>query len=301
MIVEPEELEKKVKNALLTLIDLSNSEVIKSEAIKNAVYHAIKPGYLQIIYNEILEALAKKGFAVSDEYFTASIEFLEKLYSKEYVVDPQKYLRNLYNNFSNQSIGTNKHFPEIEKAKEIKKDTPESDELFKLIITNLDRTYITAVNQIDEPEKIVGQNYSTFGNKPENITAKMRAGNILLSEIVRYIGNLSGNQILKLVDRYPIINLNYKWYNSLGQGQSILTIAMDFKDIKLCKGLIKRGASIVCYDENGHDITSKKFDQKHIEVFMKLNPEYNPDQEFDSLLLAIGGNNGPKRELTKPL
>ena len=287
---------KKQRAIIEKLVELSSEDIVKSPAVEETVYRVINPGYPQILYNDMLEILAKKGLTVTDEYFTESIAFSTESYSDKYVTDPQGFLRNLYNNFSNTSIETKKSFPQIEKAKDYKVGTKENQELFNLVKTNIDRTFITKPEQI--LEKAEGRSaYDEINGGFVDVSPIEVAQRTLVEEIMRYIGSLSGGQILELVDRYPMININTLFKNSNFKPCNLLSLAMEQKDIRLCKELIKRGASIVYYDNQGHDVTPKLFTNEEIEIFITLDGQYNSNQECEYLLLAIGENLGPKKDM----
>lgn len=292
----PEEYEKEIKSLVKTIIELTNKEIIMSESVKEHVYKRIKPGYPQIIYNEILEALSKKGFEVDDDYVTKSITFLEEAYSSEYVTNPWAYLWHLYSNFSNRSIETNHKFPQIENAKDIKYDTEQSNDLFALISEHLKRNFAISIEEIQEPNKIVNERYynNYIDHKYEDRTALQAAQDKLLKEISRYIGFLDYRQIMALIDNCSLLDIKSIIRNEL------LPTAINVGDIKLCEMLVKRGVSIICYDENGHDVTSKKYSAEQIEIFQSLNKAYNPNQEFEDLLAKIGCGNKVLSQNLKP-
>ena len=286
MKLDPKEFEKRIKEAVLAIIDLSNEDIIRSTIVSDTVCKHIKPGFQQIIFNELLDALSKKEFTVSDDYFANSVKFITEGFEARLVVDKFRYLSNLYSNFANKVPGINCSINNIEKTRETMNDA----ELFKLVVTNIDRTFITSVDQLEEPEKIAGHVFCSCKGKYEEVTKLMMAGKVLLSEVLSYVGVLSADQILSILDNYPIIDIKrIDDVNSLKK-YNILTVAMDNKDRKLCEGLVKRGSSIVCYDENGHDITLDIFDKKYVDMYKKLNKNYNPDQELDDLLSTIGSN-----------
>lgn len=292
----PEEYEKEKKSLVKAIIELSNQEIIMSERVKkNVCGRVIKPGYPQIIYNEILEALSKKGFKVDDDYVTKSITFIDKSYAPKYVTNPWGYLWNLYNNFANKSTGTNHQFPKIENAKNFEYGTEQSNNLFALISEHLKRNFATSVEEIQEPDKIVDEAYyNSMKKKWENKTVLQVAQDKLLSEISRYIGNLDYRQIMALIDNCSIIDIK-----SIIR-EELLPTAMDVGDKMLCRELIKRGATIICYDENGHDVTSKEYSAEQIDFFQSLNKEYNPNQECEDLLAEIGCGDGVISKKMKP-
>ena len=293
----PEEYEKEIKSLVKVIIELSNQEIVMSKSVKNNVCERIKPGYPQIIYNEILVALSKKGFKVDDDYVTKSITFLDNAYSWKYVTNPWGYLWNLYSNFANKSIETNHKFPKIENAKDFKYGTEQSNNLFALISEHLKRNFATSVEEIQEPDKIVNERYyyNSIEHKCEGRTALQAAQDKLLSEISRYIGNLDYRQIMVLIDNCSLIDIKSIIRNEL------LPIAMNVGDKKLCRELVKRGATIICYDENGHDVTSKKYSAEQISIFLSLNKEYNPNQECEDLLAEIGCGDKVLSKKTKPV
>ncbi len=293
----PEAYEKEIKSLVKAIIELSNQEVIMSESVKENVCWRIKPGYPQIIYNEILEALSKKGFKVDDDYVTKSITFLDESYSQKYVINPWEYLWNLYSNFTNKSIETNHEFPKIENAKDFKYGTEQSNNLFALISEHLKRNFATSVEEIQEPDKIVNKRYyyNSIEHKYEGRTALQAAQDKLLNEISRYIGNLDYRQIIALIDNSSLIDIKSIIRNEL------LPIALNVGDKKLCRQLIERGATIICHDENGHDVTSEKYSAEQIDIFLSLNKEYNPNQECEDLLSEIGcGEKGLSKKM-KPV
>lgn len=293
----PEEYEKEIKSLVKAIIELSNQEIIMSKSVKADVCWGIKPGYPQIIYNEILEALSKKGFKVDDDYVNKSITFLDKSYSLEYVTNPWGYLWNLYSNFANKPIETNYKFPKIENAKNFKYGTEQSNNLFALINEHLKRNFATSVEEIQEPDKIVNERYyyNSIEHKCEDRTALQAAQDKLLSEISRYIGNLDYRQIIALIDNFSLIDIKSIIRNKL------LPIAMNVGDKKLCRELVKRGATIIYYDENGHDVTSKKYSAEQINIFLSLNEEYNPNQECEDLLAEIGCGDKVLSKKMKPV
>lgn len=280
----PEEYEKDKKAIVKKMIDLSNQEIIISNSVKQGVYWKMAPGYPQIIYNDILEALSKRGFKVDDDYVTKSITFLDREYSWKYITNPWEYLWNLYSKFSNKSIETHHEFPKIENASKIKYGTEESNRLFTLINEHINRNFATSIDQIKKPNEIVGSYYDITTNKYKERTYLQFAQNRLLIEISRYIGNIDYRQIITLIDSYPIIDTKAIIRNGL------LPRAMDLGEINLCKELVKRNVTIVCYDENGHDVTSKLYNPEQIKIFLSLNKEYNPNSECENLLAEIGCN-----------
>lgn len=292
-----EEYEKDKKAIVQKMINLSNQDVIMSDSVKQSVYWRIAPGYPQIIYNEILTVLSKKGFKVDDDYVTKSITFLDEAYSWEYVTNPWEYLWNLYSNFSNKSIETNHEFPKIENVKNFKYGTERSNNVFELINEHLKRNFATSLEEVQEPDKIVneGYYYDSTNHKFEDRTSLQKAQDILLSEISSYIGNLDYRQIMALISNYSLIDINSIIRNEL------LPKAMNKGDKKLCRELIKKGATIICYDENGHDVTSKKYSTEQIDIFLSLNKEYNPNQECEDLLAEIGCGNKVLSKKLKPV
>ena len=280
----PDEYEKNKKIIVLKMIDLSNQDIIMSDSVKQAVYKKITPGYSQIIYNEILVALSKKGFKVGDDYFTKSIIALDKSYFSEYVTNQWEYLWNLYSNFSNKSIETNHKFPKIETAKDYKYGKEQSNNLFTLINEHLKRNFATSLEEVQEPDKIVneGYYYDSINRKFEDRTSLQKNQDILLNEISRYIGYLDYHYIMALINNFSIIDINSITRNEL------LPKAINAGDEKLCRALIKKGITIICYDEIGHDVTSKKYSTEQIDFFLFLDKEYNPNQECENLLKEIG-------------
>ena len=65
--------------------------------------------------------------------------------------------------------------------------------------------------------------------------------------------------------------------------------------------MIKRGVTIICYDENGYDVTSEKYSAEQINIFLSLNKEYNPNQEFEDLLSEIGCGENVLSKKMKPV
>lgn len=277
-----EEYEKEKKSLVKKIIEISSDDIIMSDTVKQNVCHIIKPGYSQIIYNEILDALSKRGFKVEDDYFYKSITFLDEPYSMEYITNPWEYLWNLYNNFDNCSIDTKQKFPKVENVKLYKYGTDENNNLFKLIVEHLNRNFSTKIEQIKEPNKVVDSYYNNITNTCDKLNCLQVAQNKLLTEISRYIGNLDYRQIIYLINNYPIID------NESIVRNDILLKAMDTRDIELCRELVKMGISIVCYDKNGHDITSTIYSDEQINLFKSLNNEYNPNKECEDLLAQLG-------------
>lgn len=293
----PEKYEKKIKSLVKAIIERSDQEIIMSESVKENVCKKIKPGYQQIIYNEILETLSKKGFKVEDDYVAKSITFLDESYSRKYITNPWEYLWNLYSNFANKPIGTNYKFPKIENAKGFKYGTEESNNLFALISEHLKRNFATSVEEIQEPDKIVDERYyyNPVEHKYESRTALQAAQDRLLSEISRYIGNLDYRQIISLIDNCSLIDIKSIIRNEL------LPIALNVGDENLCRQLIRRGATIICYDENGHDGTAMKYSAEQINMFQSLNEEYNPNKECEDLLAEIDCGNRVLSKKKKPI
>jgi len=284
----PEEYETTKKSLVKRMIELSSQEIVRSESVKHNVCRIIEPGYPQIIYNEILEALSKKGFKVDDEYFTESITFLDDEYAKTWVTKPWIYLWNLYSNFDNQSIETHLEFPKIEEAKKFKYGTEESNLVLDIVREHLNRNFVTTKEQIENPEEIIGKTYHPNLQKHVSKTALQEAQNELLDEIKQYIGNLDYRQIITLIDSFPMIDVDAMNRNG------ILAKALDCEDRKLCRELIKRGVTIACYDENGHDVTTQQYGTRRTELFSSLNRAYNPNSEYEDLLAEIGCKNKVK-------
>lgn len=140
-----------------------------------------------------------------------------------------------------------------------------------------------------------GYYHNSLKHKFEDRTALQAAQDQLLREISRYIGNLDYRQIITLIDNSSLIDIKSIIRNEL------LPIALEVRDKRLCRQLIKRGVTIICYDENGHDVTSEKYNAEQINIFLSLNKEYNPNQEFEDLLSEIGcGENGLSKKM-KPV
>lgn len=279
-----EEYEKFEKSLVYKLVDLVNKDIISSEKVKEAVYSKIKPGYPQIIYSEVLSKLSKKGFKVDDKYFTESLAFLNETYSHEYVTNPWEYLWNLYHSFDNVSINTHLKFPIIEKVKDIKYGTKQSEKVFTLINEHLKRNFVTSIDQIKDPNKRIGMGtyFNPYYGTEYNETSKTMEQDYLLEEISRYIGHLDYRYIISLIDNYPIIDKESIIRNKL------LINAIRAGDIKLCHELVKRGSTIICYDENGKDVTLKTYTPKELDIYQSLNKEYNPNWECEELLAKIG-------------
>lgn len=286
LYMAPEEYEKSKKSLVKKIIDLSNDEIIKSDSVKAITCSKIEPGYPQIIYNEILQELSKRGLKVDDSYFAESIKFLKSSYSDEYVTNPWGYLWNLYSNFTNNAIGANCEFPNIENAKQYKYNTEENKNLFKLINEHIKRNFAVSEEQVQEPNMKSDRAYwHSVAYDFEDLTNLQVAQDDLLTEISRYIGNLDYRQIMKLINGCSIID------NDSIVRNRILIHAINAGDMNLCKELIKKGISLVCYDEDGHDITSTIYSEDQINVFRSLDDKYNPDKECEDLLSQIGCGN----------
>ncbi len=297
----PQGIEEELISFVKAIIELSSEEVIGSEKVKENACSRISPGFSQVIYNELLVALSKKGFKVDDDYVADS--FYGFLYqygfrskaTDEYIINPWEYLQNLYNNFSNSLVGRNFYFPEINQVKNFPYGTEQNDTIFNLIIEHLKRNFITSIEQIPNPDEIVNKLTS---NTQRAIymygigTALQKAQDNLLKEISRYIGNLDYRQIIELLDNFPFIDIE-----AINRNELIIK-AMEKGEIKLCEELIKRGATIICYDKNGHDVTFKIYRPEQINLFQALSSgQYNPNQEFEDLLREIGCGKGMSRNL----
>ena len=103
-----------------------------------------------------------------------------------------------------------------------------------------------------------------------------------LAEVRKFIGYLDYRQVITLLD--DIKDVTVKDLNDL----KLLFTAIKMGDLELSKELIKRGASIIAYDENGHDITTQVYDKEIVDTFISLNPEYTPVGPYQDLLTEIG-------------
>lgn len=293
---QPTEYESVIKEIVKTIIDLSNNEIIMGKRLKSTVCCFIEPGYPQIIYNEILQQLSSRGFKVDDEYVSESVKFLGATYSLEYVSNPWAYLWNLYNNFSNKALGTNFKFPKVKNAQDIKYGTKESKNFFSLLHEHIKRNFVTSLKELPEPDKVANKSfYYDYDLHIElDRTALQFAQDTLLNELSRYIGILNYHHIIALIDDSDIITPEALNRNG------ILPQAIKVRDKKLCKELIKRGATIVCYDPNGHDITSNNYSEEDINFFRSVAENYNPNKECEDLLAAIGISEDVSLKKVKP-
>ncbi|MCI8588161.1 MAG: hypothetical protein HFG40_00740, partial [Bacilli bacterium] len=107
--------------------------------------------------------------------------------------------------------------------------------------------------------------------------------------------NLDYRQIISLIDNCSLIDIKSIIRNEL------LPIALNVGDENLCRQLIRRGATIICYDENGHDGTAMKYSAEQINMFQSLNEEYNPNKECEDLLAEIGCGNRVLSKKKKPI
>ncbi len=124
--------------------------------------------------------------------------------------------------------------------------------------------------------------HNSIDNKFEDRTALQETQDNLLSEISIYIGNLDYRRIMVLIDNCSLIDIKSIIRNEL------LPIVMNVGDKKPFRELVKRGATIICYDKNGYDVASKKYGAGQISIFLSLNKECNPNQECEDLLAEIG-------------
>lgn len=285
----PEEYDKEAKAVIKTIIDLSSEDIITSDSVKKSVYFKIKPGYPQIVFNDVLQALSSKGFIVDDDYVAKSVTFLGDTYSYDYVTNPWGYLWNLYHNFSNKGLQINYSFPNIEDVKNIKYGTKQGNDIFSLISEHLKRCFLTSKDDVSDPEKVLEDRcfYDPIRNESKPITNLEAIQDSLLREIERYVGLLNYHFIIALIDSFSLIDKEAILRSNL------LALAINNKDKKLAKELVKRGASIVCIDANGHDVTQNYFTQEQIDFFLKVSSGYNPNEEFDDLLAAIGVGEDP--------
>ena len=284
--------ENNIKELLSALIDLSDQTVIQSYKVADNLCSTLKPGYLQMLYNDIIEKLCKKGFKVDDYYVIRSLEYLDK--NLQLIQNAWGYLYNLYNNFKNDSLKTYANFPNIEDVKEYEYGTDESNRIFDLIVEHINRNFVTSIEQIDNPEKVV-KNYSVYENKPRLQTMVELQQDMLIKEIERYVGFLDYRLIMELLNMYPFIDDNTIIRNAL------LKIALQRNDLNLCKELMKRGISIIFYDENGKDITKKVYTRKQIDTISYLEKNYmrDSDEELNGLLSEIGIDDKSLKKVNK--
>lgn len=282
LVHDPEEIETEKKAFVKRIIDISNDEVINSEKVREAVRRQISPGYSQIIYNDLLDILTKRGLKMDDGYFCNSISTLEDTYGKKYISNPWEHLWNTYRHFSNFAIGRNYEFPKIEYAQSVEYESEDGEKLYALILKHLNRCFITSRSQITNPDEVLPNRFNRETNRYGKVTRYQAAQDVLIDEIKRYIGNLDGRYIIKVLDSLPIIDMD-----SLNRNK-VMIEAINAKDEFLSRELIARGVSIVQYDSEGHDITATLYDADTIAAFSTMNSKYNPNQELESLLEEIG-------------
>ena len=282
LVNDPEEIETEKKAFVKRIIDISNDEVINSEKVREAIRRQISPGYSQIIYNDLLDILTKRGLKMDDSYFCNSISILEDTYGKKYISNPWEYLWNTYRHFANFAIGGNYEFPKIEYAKNIKYESEYGEKLYALILEHLNRCFIISRSQITNPDEVLPNRFNRETNRYGGVTRYQAAQDDLIDEIKRYIGNLDGKYIIQLLDSLPIIDID-----SLNRNE-VMIDAINAKDEALSKELIARGVSIVQYDSEGHDVTATLYGADTIAAFSEMNSKYNPNQELESLLEEIG-------------
>ena len=282
LVHDPEEIETEKKAFVKRIIDISNDEVINSEKVREAVRRQISPGYSQIIYNDLLDILTKRGLKMDDGYFCNSISTLEDTYGKKYISNPWEHLWNTYRHFSSFAIGRNYEFPKIEYAQSVEYESEDGEKLYALILEHLNRCFITSRSQITNPDEVLPNRFNRETNRYGKVTRYQAAQDVLIDEIKRYIGNLDGRYIIKVLDSLPIIDMD-----SLNRNK-VMIEAINAKDEFLSRELIARGVSIVQYDSEGHDITATLYDADTIAAFSTMNSKYNPNQELESLLEEIG-------------
>jgi len=277
-----EEYDREMHDITKRIIDLSNDDIIMSDSVSQMVYQRITPGFSRIVYNDILKALCNRGFKINDDYFAKLITVLDRIDFREDITNSWDYLLNLYNDFDNKAITTNYRFPDIEYADLYKYGTDESNMLLILIDEHLARNFVTSIEQIQDPDKCDKRKYNVITDDFDSLSNLQIAQDALLKEISRYIGHLDYRQIMTLIDNYPLIDTDSLIRNDL------LPKAMDVEDMNLCRELIKRGVNIICYDKDGHDVTSRKYTKEQIDKFISLTGEYNPNKECEDLLAEIG-------------
>jgi hypothetical protein len=173
------------------------------------------------------------------------------------------------------------------------------EELFELVKKAIDNNFITSMDQLEKPSELDGNIYRDIPFEMDIYTTKlMTSQKLLFDEVIKYIDKLTTGQFLKLIDRYPIFDLNILLSDSTTGNRNLLTIAMDLKKLKLCEELVKRGATIVYHDAMGEDATPRIFDKRYIDEYKKLDNKYIPGQSFTSILPEI--LHAIDKELEKP-
>lgn len=276
------EYERTKKDLIKEILRLSSKGIVQSDSVLRAVYLKIGSGYPQIIYNELLNELVKRGFSVGDDYVKDSVSFLTHSSSPKFVSSSWDYLSHLYSNFSNMSVGTNVSFPEIEKAENLVYGSKQGNSLFLLIKEHLTRNFVTLKDQIPNPDEVVGSYWCISDSSWKGLTALEKAQKLLIEEIKRYIRYLDYRYILDLIDSFPIIDPD----SIIKSG--ILRAAIDKKDANLCKAFIDRGFTIVEVDKEGFDITSKVYNKEQIAFYAALDPTFSENSAYHSLLAEIG-------------
>lgn len=282
LYLNSEEYEKKSKEIVKTVLDLSSQEVIMSDCVKQTVSRQLMSDFSLIIYSDVLKSLAQRNFRLDNEQLERSVAFLNGMTASTYIKEPWKILSNLYNSFDNKIIGANEPFPRVEDMQNWELGTEENNKGFWLIYEHLNRNFRTSIEQIEDPDKVITQDFDRKSCKYYNVTELQVAQNNLLNEISRYIGVLDYRQVLSLLDAYPLVDEEAIVRND------ILPRAMNIGDIDLCEALVNRGISIVCYDQEGCDITKEVYKPEQITLFSSLNKEYNANQGREALLAEIG-------------
>ena len=295
--VDRDNTERKI-NMVNNLIDRTNQDIVKSYRVQQEVYRKFKNHFEVFIYNSILNNLSKKGFKIDDKHFRDMVKYVYDIsnYGAGKYISKWKYLSNVYTNFKNKIVDSGFEFPEIESIKDLKYDSYENIEAFKTIQEHLKRNFITTLGQVKKANEEVCKDcyrntsnnhdyyFEIIDNKLYDRTPLQKYQDKLLSEIKRYIGYLDYRQIMKLLSSYEIIDID-----SVNRNQ-ILFEALKKEDINLSKELIKKGVTIVCYNENKEDITPIIYGDKIAAQFSSINSEYNPNSEYDDLLNFISGD-----------
>ena len=272
------------EDVAINMIDKCSIDTVRSKEVEASFYKTVSPVYGLILFNKMIEALYKKGFLLSEEFVKQSVGFAKPACGgKENIewkqMDPITYLEKLYGYSKSSYLGTKVTFPVLKK---LEYGTEESKEYFRLIREHFYRNFVTSKSQVKDADET--KEYDL--NFPSGIMVELSNYQVAigpsLAEVRKFIGYLDYRQVITLLD--DIKDVTAKDLNDL----KLLFTAIKMGDLELSKELIKRGASIVAYDENGHDITTQVYDKEIVDTFMSLNPEYTPVGPYQDLLTEIG-------------
>jgi hypothetical protein len=272
------------RKILSLILRNSSDEVVQSEEVSKVISNTMYCENM-VIYKDIFGELGRRGTKISDNGFISALGSLilgSSICDPKYLID-EDTLSMLYNSFNNDIVGKNIHIPRnlIINAAGNKKS-------FELLKTHLFRNFVTSESQIEDPLELMPSVYNPIKGITEDRNKLELAKQYLSREIFSSIGILSTEQIEELIDSCPIIDVNELFITSPDRKcQSLLSTALSKGKFDTASMLIRKGASLVYYNEDGIDITRKLFSDKLITMYSSICEEYNPNKELDELLGEI--------------